>query len=653
VRGALLIVACVSLAGAGRSQAQGTPGSINGRVLCDGAPVRHARVVLESRPSQVTSTDASGSYRFERLTPGSYELHAEKPGFLMQGADSIDVIRTMPAVDVRAGSSTTFDIVFTRGVAIEGAFITSAGLPIGETSLTVAAERLGDSPADASVTTPRRSYDGRFRLHTLAAGRYRLRVSFDSPSAADWFYPGTPRADEAQVLTLVAGQNLSVGEFPLPVPDSTAPAAIPAGISDAGSSMTSSLAGHVVDEFGDPLPWLRVELLQRRFMAGRFRLIPFGWVVGCCDSPKAQDTDDLGHFEFRELAAGDYYLVALPEPFGRSEHPPGQDGLAGVAPTFFPNSEDASGAQPIHVGAGQTVGDIAMTMRSTDTGVLAIRPVDELGQRVQVSDGLSGDALYLLQRGELQPALRARTFVGLDIRSLPAGEYTYWHGAETQAVAITPSLTTPITLSVAKVTPTTVTTGTVSFDAPAPSANAVQIRLQTTDVGRALLTSASVDAAFSDGWNFSLVQRHTIGVMRVTAPKGWALARVSIGDRDVTDVPTEFADGAHVNVLLTNRTGSVTGTVLDHGRPSGAHGVIVFSEDRDRWSYPSRFIHVAHVDLQGTFELDGLLPGRYLAVLLPNNMDEGANPEWLDAMRSSATPVELVEWKTTNVVLEF
>jgi hypothetical protein len=647
----LLILLCVSLAGAGRPQAQGDPGSITGRVLCDGAPVRHARVVLASRPSQVTSTDASGSYRFERLTPGSYTLHAEKPGFLMRGADSIDVIRTPPVIEVRAGSSTPFDILFTRAAAIEGLFTTPAGLPVSDTALTVVAERFGDSPGEAPITTARRSYDGRFRLHTLAAGRYRLRVSFDSPSAADWFYPGTSRAEDAQVLTLAAGQNLSVGNLLLPVLESNPGVATRSGISDARvptGSTTASIAGQVFDDFGDPLPLVRVELLQRRFMAGRFRLFPFGWVSGCCESPKAQDTDDLGRFEFHQLVAGDYYLVALPEPFGRTEHPTVQDGIAGVAPTFFPNSEEASGAQPIHVGPGLAVSDIAMAMRSTATGVLDIMPVDELGNRVQTLGGdLQGDALYLLQGGEMQPALRARSSY-LSIRNLPAGEYAFWRGVDAQLVSIAPGFSTRVVLPFAKMSPAAVTTGTVSFDAP-PPVSAVKVRLQPTQVVRAVM-SAFVDAVFTGGWNFSLTPRGTVGVVRVSAPHGWALARVSVGDRDVTDVPTEFAAGIHINVLLTNRTGSVTGTVLEHGRPSAARGVIVFSEDRDRWIYPSRFIHVAHVNSRGMFQLDGILPGRYLAVPLPNNTDEGADPEWLAAMRPSAVHIVVPEG-TTQVVL--
>jgi hypothetical protein len=241
----------------------------------------------------------------------------------------------------------------------------------------------------------------------------------------------------------------------------------------------------------------------------------------------------------------------------------------------------------------------------------------------------------------------------LAIRNLPAGEYAYWHGTDVQSLVITPGFTTQIALRAMPTALEAVTTGTVSFDAPPPPASAVRVRLQTTDVGRALLMNAFVDAAFTDGWNFSLVPRGTVGVMRIIAPNGWALARVSVGDRDITDVPIEFADGTHMNVLLTSRTGSVTGIVLDRGLPSAARGVIVFSEDRARWTYPSRFIHVAHVNPQGRFELDGILPGRYLAVPLPNNTDEGADPEWLDAMRPSAARVEVAEGKTTDVILGF
>jgi len=67
---------------------------------------------------------------------------------------------------------------------------------------------------------------------------------------------------------------------------------------------------------------------------------------------------------------------------------------------------------------------------------------------------------------------------------------------------------------------------------------------------------------------------------------GWYLKAVLLGERDITDVPTEFAadDAGRVRVVLTNRASELSGTVTDDkGEPVKFCNVVLFSEDRTAW----------------------------------------------------------------------
>lgn len=69
---------------------QPKPAKIGGKVVSSttGEPVRKATLTL--RPStnptqtQTATSEADGSFAFENLSPGTYALHAEKPGFVRQ-----------------------------------------------------------------------------------------------------------------------------------------------------------------------------------------------------------------------------------------------------------------------------------------------------------------------------------------------------------------------------------------------------------------------------------------------------------------------------------------------------------------------------------------------------------------------------------------
>jgi hypothetical protein len=76
----------------------GNGGSMSGRILDgDGAPVEHARLVIEALDSGTTydlGTDASGEFLLPQLAPGAYKVAVQAPGFAAW---------TLPQVEVSAG----------------------------------------------------------------------------------------------------------------------------------------------------------------------------------------------------------------------------------------------------------------------------------------------------------------------------------------------------------------------------------------------------------------------------------------------------------------------------------------------------------------------------------------------------------------------
>jgi hypothetical protein len=166
-------------------------------------------------------------------------------------------------------------------------------------------------------------------------------------------------------------------------------------------------------------------------------------------------------------------------------------------------------------------------------------------------------------------------------------------------------------------------------------------------------------------------------ILSVDAPPGWMLKRVTVGGRDVTDVPIEFGTQqvTGVEIAVTSLVPSLSGTVADdRGRPAADFLVIVFAADRTRWTPGSRFVasggpgwqHTSVIVVSestlvkstgeilikssvspGAYRINGLPPADYLVVALPST--EGlawAEPEVLEQLRALATAFRLTAGET-------
>ena len=101
---------------------------------------------------------------------------------------------------------------------------------------------------------------------------------------------------------------------------------------------------------------------------------------------------------------------------------------------------------------------------------------------------------------------------------------------------------------------------------------------------------------------------------------GWSLKGVFLGDRDITDIPTEFteADSGRVRVVLTDRGAIVTGIVSpEAGSVAPPLFVVLFPENREEWIEYSSGIQNVDVDRSGAFRIRGVRAGRYRIAAVP------------------------------------
>jgi hypothetical protein len=130
-------------------------------------------------------------------------------------------------------------------------------------------------------------------------------------------------------------------------------------------------------------------------------------------------------------------------------------------------------------------------------------------------------------------------------------------------------------------------------------------------------------------------------------PKGWYLKRVQLNGDDVTDKGIEFKPGEDVSgieIELTNRSTSITGTVTDgRGQALKDYTVVIFPDDESKWLLPmNRWTASARPDQEGRFRFSNLPPGTYHAIAVEYVASgEWSDPEWLARAAKKATRVTL------------
>lgn len=181
---------------------------------------------------------------------------------------------------------------------------------------------------------------GRFDLKGIDPGRYRLVVHRDGFVTQEY---GQKRPDDpGAILTLRAKQEMSDLLFRL----------IPSAV----------IAGRVINEDGDPLPWAQVSALREVYAGGKKTLSPETTVP----------TNDLGEYRLFDLSPGRYFI--------RAEYKPGEritgrgevqgrgddDAPRGYVPMYYPSSTEPARAASVAVKAGEEIPGLEVLLRRVE-----------------------------------------------------------------------------------------------------------------------------------------------------------------------------------------------------------------------------------------------------------------------------------------------
>ena len=468
--------------------------------------------------------------------------------------------------------------------------------------------------------------EGRYRFSALPAGSVRVRGDKAGfvPKVAD------PRRafEPPPAMDLKPGQALSI---------------------DLPMQPGAALEGRILKENGDPAGNIIVSAVRMAYdVNGRKPT-----------SVQQVKTDDLGRFRVHTLPPGDYQIDAAPDPLdaNRQIQTPGQRPPT-PSRTYYPGTLRFEEARVVSVTVGQTAGSLDFT--------IANLPMALLRGKVTSADGAPANgAAVRLQRvggpvGEVRGAssIQSNDF---SYPSVPAGDF--WMMAVARpAPSADPEFglmrlsmdgrdIANLTVATAKQPPLSgrvegvaipsglkVVAYETAFEWPALNGEPPQADRWTAPV--------SPDGAFS----FKALPGPRL--LRVTGqPPGVTIKQILFGDADVTDTSFEVKAGDSVppiRVVLTSETATLSGVVKDaSGQPAAAARVVMFSDDERLWGLRSRAILATESRGDGTYEIRGVLPGKYRIVA----MGFLESLAWTDAsvLHQLATAAEAVTVAAGNV----
>lgn len=364
--------------------------SIRGRVTTadTGAPIRGAevRLSMDGRFSRLVTTNGEGRYELRNLPAGEYKLNVSRTGFITLEYGQRRPFESSSTIKLAEGQNATGNVALTRGGAIFGRLLDSAGDPSVGTRVQVMRVRTEEGRRRLLTVGAGDQTDdtGAFRLYGLPPGDYYVAASTGLVDAVKRdppiYYPGTANFAEAQPITLGIGAEASA-DFQI-----------------LETLRTTTVSGVVTNSSGAPV-------------AAMINLVSEAIGLGPGSQSALQLHDDSGpdgRFTIQNVPPGPYKLTAMVMPIGPAPAPP-TSGNFGVnteaAREEMLNRMPETAAIPLVVSGDEVSGITLVTRRGArlrgrwvlDTGVTAKLPTGlrattrSLGPGTMTISGGNGD----------------------------------------------------------------------------------------------------------------------------------------------------------------------------------------------------------------------------------------------------------------------
>jgi hypothetical protein len=477
--------------------------------------------------------------------------------------------------------------------------------------------------------------DGRFEFAGLREGRYRLAGTKGSFVAAEY---GQRRANRPGTeFALSEGQTVEKVTLVL--------------------SPGAAITGTVFDDLGEPAAFVRVTALRRVFREGRPQLEPVGHAV---------ETNDLGQYRLFGLASGSYFIGAsgLAWTQGTASAPEAPTS----APTFYPGTMALADAIRINLGAGEERPGVNLPMLAVRSATVSGSALDSSGKPatsviLAALDPVGGVAATGTMGATSSASVKADG--SFSISNVAPGDYmlsVYSRGTDSgdvESAAVRIGVVGEDMSGLSVVTaPGARITGRIIVAASKPSEpSRSSVQVFTEPVGDRFAGNLAAQAKIAADWSFELTGVAGQRRLRANAPSGWTLRSVTLDGTDITDSALEAparGDLGGLQIILTDQVSSISGTVSDaEGRPQRDYWVVAFPADSARWTARSRYLQSSRPDQNGRFSLAALPAGTYLVSAIDDLDDgEGNDPEFLDTLRATASPITIADGEQKTVDLK-
>jgi len=512
----------------------------------------------------------------------------------------------------------------------------------------------GQDPGASGVSGAVADQNGRFSITGTGDGPYTLTAQRQGFLTTRFGAKG--RFTGPAVLRLVAGQKLT----------NLAVNMTPHGV----------IAGKAVDEFGEPMQGVQVQLLTQR---------PSGTPTGFPQwmPSNGANTNDLGEFRIAGVQPGKYLILASPS--GRATAlPPGSIKTEGpetaYVPTYYPGAIQADQAQRFDVTPGAQLTNLEVRLKKS--------PVYNVRGRVIGIDGnpaknysVSLNPKEMQMFGPRPMNQRRLPDGGFELSRVPPGAYTLVANVNDGRGLGGPDGASPmpgmpgmpggpnrITASaeinvgsgdldnivLAPVPPLTVS-GSIVYPGEKPATQRrMQIALMPSDFGFGGPQRPNIAVREDGGFSSATVAPGLYTVRLSPVPEGHYVSAIEMSGQPLPNNQLDLRNGsgAQLTVRLANDPGSITGTVTAvDGLPAALGSVVVLPADASkRLSGMNRMFQVL---ADGSFEVKNLPPGEYLVASFPV-MDSTLyeDPDILKSWESKGTKVKVGKNASQNVSLK-
>lgn len=462
--------------------------------------------------------------------------------------------------------------------------------------------------------------DGQYTF-TVDPGQYRLAANRNgyvqqAYGQKDARRPGT-------TLTLIEGQELKNIDFRL----------VPGGV----------ISGRVVDEDGEPMSNVNVQVLRATYFDGERRLEPAGGTAR---------SDDRGEFRIFGLAPRRYYVSAMRR--GAFEMGPmmviGEDGqpgrnsnAEGYATTYYPGTTEMTSASPLEVRAGEEQ-RVNFTLVPTRVVKVSGRIVGVDGQPVKQGFANLVSRVGGFGQGNFSPVQNGR----FEIRGVVPGSYSLVAGSRDEDsagaqrdVEVGDSDLSDLVLNLANGRDVNGDIRFVDFSGKQPELHVTLIPKRSAMFFGAASASVKEDGSFT----LKDVFPQEYQTMVSGIPADAFVKSIRVADAETVTAGFNGAKAGNMHIIVSGRAATLQGTVTDKtGNPFPGATIVLNSTRPLPRMRGSSSTPTISTDQNGHFVFRGLVPGDYkVSAWEEIDEEEYSDPEFATRSGGLLTSVKVSE----------